>query len=558
MSSMVSRLEKAQHFLDRVVDRANAILVKEVRQSLKSRYFIVTFALLLLGAWLITVFGMMTSDASTLEFGGAGSNFFMWFYIVLAFSVLFFVPFATFQSLSNERNLNTFETLQITTLTPRQIVLGKLWSAVVSNFIYYSVITPFIAFASLLQGFDAFTAAYYLIATFCLSVFLSMAALMVSTFGNQKVTGGLATLFVMGALIFSFSSMIGVAITQIQVGFVPYNDQEFWWFNGFAILSMLLYFWLFVEVAASRLTFEADNRSTGIRVVMFVQLLAFLISVGVLIWWMDFRTMYVDNLVFIPAMTGLHISFFGYFFSTERFTLSHRVRRSLPKRRWLRFLVAPFTPGGRRGYLLVCIAVALMWLSTVALISLLDSSGLSSFSRSPGPLSSLSSTTYTPPTRVLTWGSFFYTFINNLARLVTFSFSTWGQTYSFLTCVCCYVLIYTGVGCLLTHLIRNVSPDSAPTIARTLTLIIVAALVIFPHLLVIIFDLSYYEYKTLFIFDPFYTLGSSSIPSLSKVLLFFCAIIVLLANAPGMFASIKEILNENTSTESAKQPGKKK
>ena len=49
--------EKFFHFTDYVTDRLNPILVKETRQALKSRQFIITFMLLLTVAWLISVFG---------------------------------------------------------------------------------------------------------------------------------------------------------------------------------------------------------------------------------------------------------------------------------------------------------------------------------------------------------------------------------------------------------------------------------------------------------------------------------------------------------------------
>ena len=53
-SAMVTRLE-------RLGDRFNPIVVKEVRQALKSRQFVVTFLLLLLAAWAGSIFGVSVS-----------------------------------------------------------------------------------------------------------------------------------------------------------------------------------------------------------------------------------------------------------------------------------------------------------------------------------------------------------------------------------------------------------------------------------------------------------------------------------------------------------------
>ena len=43
---------------DSFSDRLNPLLVKEVRQALKGRLFLMAFGLLLLGAWFVSVFGV--------------------------------------------------------------------------------------------------------------------------------------------------------------------------------------------------------------------------------------------------------------------------------------------------------------------------------------------------------------------------------------------------------------------------------------------------------------------------------------------------------------------
>ena len=60
--------EKFLHLTDYVTDRLNPILVKETRQALKSRQFIITFMLLLTVAWLISVFGVVLNGPA-IEFG---------------------------------------------------------------------------------------------------------------------------------------------------------------------------------------------------------------------------------------------------------------------------------------------------------------------------------------------------------------------------------------------------------------------------------------------------------------------------------------------------------
>ncbi len=141
-------------WLVRIVDWANPILVKELRQSLKSRQFVITFMLLLTVAWLVSVFGLLMFQTQV-QYGPAGRYFFIGFYIALAVATLLIVPFGAYKSLQAERDFNTFEILSVSTITPQQIVRGRALSALVQCLIFYSAITPFMAFASTMQGFDA-------------------------------------------------------------------------------------------------------------------------------------------------------------------------------------------------------------------------------------------------------------------------------------------------------------------------------------------------------------------------------------------------------------------
>jgi ABC-type Na+ efflux pump permease subunit len=61
--------------------------------------------------------------------------------------VLVLIPFGCYRSLLAEREQTTFELLSITSLSPRQVIWGKLLSAGLQMFIFYSAIAPFVAAA---------------------------------------------------------------------------------------------------------------------------------------------------------------------------------------------------------------------------------------------------------------------------------------------------------------------------------------------------------------------------------------------------------------------------
>ena len=95
------------------------------------------------------------------QYHETGREFFSAYYIVFSVAIFVIVPFTAYRSLLSERDLNTFELLSITTLSPRRIVAGKLLSSLVQLFIYYSAIAPFIAFTYCLNGITITMIAFF-------------------------------------------------------------------------------------------------------------------------------------------------------------------------------------------------------------------------------------------------------------------------------------------------------------------------------------------------------------------------------------------------------------
>ena len=94
------------------------------RQALKSRQFVVTFLLLLLAAWAGSIFGVSFLGES-IDYGSSAVTFYAGFLFALCTATLVIVPFSTFRSIIEERTETTLELLQITAISPAQIVRGK-------------------------------------------------------------------------------------------------------------------------------------------------------------------------------------------------------------------------------------------------------------------------------------------------------------------------------------------------------------------------------------------------------------------------------------------------
>ena len=97
--------------LERLGDRFNPIVVKEVRQALKSRQFVGTFLLLLLAAWAGSVFGVSYLGES-IDYGSPAVIFYAGFFFALCVASLIIVPFSTFRSMrpASEGNSDSIST----------------------------------------------------------------------------------------------------------------------------------------------------------------------------------------------------------------------------------------------------------------------------------------------------------------------------------------------------------------------------------------------------------------------------------------------------------------
>ncbi len=502
--------DKFFHLADVVTDRLNPILVKETRQALKSRQFIITFMLLLTVAWLISVFGIMFNGPA-IEYGSAGRVFFGWYVGVLGFATLFIVPFGAFRSMLNERDQNTFELLSISTLTPRQIVSGKLLSSLVQVFIYYSAIAPFIAFTSLLQGFDLPVVILLLSGGLLWSVFVSMVAIMLSTLANSRQWQAINTIGILALLLWQMGLAFGFGGMAIAES-VPFDSEEFWWTICCMVIGTGSYLVLAQQIAVSRLTFESGNRSSGIRIISSAQFwLVWLVVLGYGCWYG--ASSIDDEAIFALAMMScIHWVIAGLIFSTESEDVSRRVRRSVPESTIRRLLYAVWLPGGRRGLMLLAIHLATL----VAIVQL--------------PF----------------WPRWISTTLLPLPA--------WDKWVSdAVTAMSLYAFIYVGFGSAVGRLGQLVTPEFRPAHARVLTLLMAALAMISPYL-PSLFGITerFDRYSLAQLTNPFWAVDgiASANYGLSfnldaELALFFLSLaagLVLLINLKALIAGVSEVL----------------
>lgn len=513
----MSTVEAASKFLERSTDIFNAILVKETRQALKSRAFVIVFMAVLSLSWGASVFGLIM-QGEAVEYGSAGRWFFMAFLIVLSAAVLFIVPFGAFRSLLTERDQNTYELLSITTLTPRQIVWGKLLSALVQVLLFYSAITPFIAFASLLQGFDVVSAAYLLVMAMFVSMFFSTAALMLGSFARHRASQVAATLVVFGGLALGFFMFLQFAF-EVQFSI---DTPDFWRGNLFFLVAIGSYMILFQQLAITQLTFESDNRSTRVRITCACQFwLLWLVYIVDHLWRrIPFNA---NDVIGVTVYSILHWSVVGLFAATEADHLSRRVRRQRPKSKFLRLLIAPLMPGGARGYLYLFLHIVALWFLSVsfALAAERTAGKLPAFDSIPGMI----------------------------VGMVSMDSRSWIPEVRVTTAMCCYVLFYIGIGAALSRWLRSIVADARSAHLRILTFFIFGAGLIGPLIPKMIDPRGWNDFSIIELTNPFQTYDAITNTrndfALAIPILIILALLVVVLNARAMIRGVQEIVADS-------------
>jgi len=293
---------------------------------------------------------------------------------------------------------------------------------------------------------------------------------------------------------------------------IPFDEEEFWW----GLISMLAgagsYFLLSQQIAVSRLTFESDNRSSGIRIICTLQF--WLLWAGVVAYSIRYGTSAVDDEVIVAfaTMSSIHWLIAGLFFSTESDHISRRVRRSVSRFGLLRLLMAPWMPGGRRG--LVLLAIHLLAVVIIGRLSL--------------------------------WSDWVHNTV------------TVGALYTFL---------YVAVGAAVGRLGQAVTPEFRPAHARVLTILMAALSMIAPYLPpsfgLVRWPVGYSltevtnPLRTLLVVsDSVRSAGSHQAEMVDKILmtLGIATALALLINLSAMFKGIQELVSFQPPTDRDRTP----
>ncbi len=357
-----TRLQRLDSWLEWLSEKLNPIVVKEARQALKSKQFTITFGLLLICGACWTALGV-SLQIRTIFYAPSGMPLMVGYYFILSVPLLVIVPFVAFRSLAAEREDGTFELLSIATLTARQVVLGKLASAILQMLVYYSALAPCIAFTYLLRGLDIITIFLMLGYLFLASTLLSSFALALATVTKEKHWQVLLSVVLVAGLVLGYFGWISMMGEMFFYGFrysTPYDQIEFWMANLALVMFHATFVALFIFLAAGQISFASDNRSTPLRWILFIQTaLAF--------GWTLYGIAEVQAISFMMGSTVslIYLWFAGSLLVGEKADLSNRVRRQLPQSFVGRMFLTWLNPGSGTGYFFILMNLGLLLLGFV-------------------------------------------------------------------------------------------------------------------------------------------------------------------------------------------------
>lgn len=352
-------------WLESLSDFVNPIMVKETRQALKSRQFTLTFFIMLALSLLATSYGIV-AQSSYIMYRPSGMPLAMLYYSCLMIPMLIVVPYVAFRSLAGESDDGTFELLSISTLRAREIVIGKLATAVLQMLVYFSAIAPCMAFSYMLRGIDLVTVYVFLSWLFLASFSLTVTCITLATIAKTRHGQTLVSvLIVLGLGLFTF--LFSTIMSQITFfGGLPIDQPVFWHTQFFVVVNILAIAWLLIQVAAAEISFATDNRSTGVRLAMFIQSILFAAGVA----YATFEAGSGEPGLAYSAMAGIIWGVYGAWLCSEDSELSPRVRRELPTKYWSKRFLTLFQPGPATGYVFatVSLLVGTLYFAVVSMV----------------------------------------------------------------------------------------------------------------------------------------------------------------------------------------------
>ncbi|MEM1059343.1 MAG: hypothetical protein AAGK14_08850 [Verrucomicrobiota bacterium] len=235
-------------------DLFSPMLVKDIRQGMRTRMFLAAF-LILQGALMCALAKQMVEMKSMTL---AEQSQFFW--IVLGVMFCLVMPARGLTSISSERGHDTLELLQLTGLTAWQIVCGKWLALVLQSLLLAITVLPYVIVRYFLGATEVVQEVMLLTSLLAGSGIMTAGCIMISAFRNWMIRillGGLILIALLSGL--GNWATTGAVATEIPFNFLV------WIIGEGAILIAVLF-----EMTASRLENEQQTYTRRKQILIVV------------------------------------------------------------------------------------------------------------------------------------------------------------------------------------------------------------------------------------------------------------------------------------------------
>lgn len=329
--------------IDKIDDNLNPLLVKEIKQIVRTKFFWVTLILILLFEALFVSTAFLGVTKSNLS----GSDIMSMLFNALMFVVLGAIPIYQASRFSGERSERLDELLYTTTITPQQIIRGKFLAGMVFVLFAYGLCSPFIVLTFYLPGVDVASTFVLMFFSLCIACTVMMGFLCIASIRvGPAVRRGLQVVgaFFLLTQYFSFFGMFMRSTFLIDFSSPQVIKDGCLYLAHMGIITYFLY-----GVASAIISPEGSNKMFWIRTRgLLVIIITFLINVAL------FGS---GNLGVWFGIVLVTLSFKLFVVVSEPTPMTTRIKREVPKNAIAKFLSFPFFTGPLNG-ISYCVLVA--------------------------------------------------------------------------------------------------------------------------------------------------------------------------------------------------------
>jgi len=352
-----------QHLADWRNWELNPIVIKELRQAVRSWAVVAMLVLFLVVLFLTSLWFLVTQSFTVDADIQLGGSMFSAFIVILAMASVFFIPLYVGVRVAMERQENNPDLLYVSTLSPARIIRGKFFCGAYMALLFFSACMPFMAFTNLLRGVDLPTV--FLILAFLYLVVC--AANMVAIFlACLPVSRPFKFLFVIYGIFQSFgiiASLVGISFNMMRSGMGAMMTGRDFWVNVAMFLALgLAGTGLFYVLAVALVAPPSANRALPVRI--YVTAIWVLGGLASFSWTLQSGS--PDRLLpwlfvtFVVMLAALLVTI------SNADELSLRVRRTIPQSFIRRAVAFLFYNGAAGGLLWIAGILAVTYFAVLA------------------------------------------------------------------------------------------------------------------------------------------------------------------------------------------------